>query len=274
MKIHPTAVIDKNAEIAEDVEIGPFSIIEEGVKIASGVRISSHAHILKFTEVGEDTVIHTGAVLGDKPQDVAFQNKETYLKIGRRNIIREYATLHRGTKEGSSTIIGDDNFLMVNSHLGHNCHIGNRVIIANGALLAGYVTVGDSAFISGNVVIHQFTRIGKLAMIGGFSGVNKDVPPYMTVRGPSIVRAINLVGLRRAKMPRDEIKEIKKAFEILYRSDMNTETALKEMAKISDSNAVSEIIGFVKESKRGICKGRDNVDVFEGGQDGEERPEA
>jgi len=145
---------------------------------------------------------------------------------------------------------------MAISHVGHNCNIGNNVIVANGALLAGYVEVGDSAFISGNVVIHQFCRIGTLAMIGGFSGINKDVPPYMLVRGPSVVRAINLVGLRRAKVPRTSIEGIRQAFKLIYASDLNTAQAMEEVKKLASSKELNNIIDFVATSKRGICKSK------------------
>ena len=217
MRIHPTAIVSKHAEIDPSVEIGPYAIIEDDVKISRDVKIYAHAYICNGPRIGEETEIHMGAILGHLPQDLAYDGKKTYLKIGKKNIIREYATIHRGTKENTATVIGDENFLMGLSHIAHNCVLGNKVILVNGALLAGYVTVGDMAFISGNVVVHQFCNIGKLAIIGGFSGVNKDVPPYMAVRGPSIVHSINLVGLRRAGFKNDVIKEIKEAFMLIYK---------------------------------------------------------
>lgn len=256
MNIHPTAIIDKSAEIAEGVEIGPYVIIERDVKIAKGVKIFANAYICRYTEIGEGTEVHMGAILGNVPQDLAFTDKETYLKIGKRNVIREYVTVHRGTKEGTSTVIGDDNFLMATAHVGHNCQIGNNTIIANGALLAGYVTVEDYAFISGNVVVHQFCRIGRIAIIGGFSGVNKDVPPYMSVRGPSVVWSINLVGLRRVKFSREIINQIKDAYNLVYSSGMNTNQALEEILKKDPVDEVKYFVNFIRESKRGICKYR------------------
>jgi len=254
MKIHPTAIVDKGAEIADDVEIGPYAIIEPSVKIGSGVKISANVYIYKNTEIGDGTVIHNGAVLGNVPQDLSYKGEDTFLKIGKRNVIREHVTIHRGTKAGTSTIVGDDNFLMVSSHVAHNCNIGNRVIIANGALLAGYITVGDMAFISGNVVVHQFCRIGTLAMIGGFTGVNKDVPPYMCVRGPSVVWSINLVGLRRAKLSRQAIHEIKEAYTFVYKSQNNTEQALQKIMETKPGPEALHFVDFIRNSKRGICK--------------------
>ena len=209
MKAHPTAIVGKDTDIHPTASIGPYAIIEDGVKIAKGVKVCARAYICSGTEIGEGTEVHMGAVLGHIPQDLAFEGKKSYLKIGKKNIIREYATIHRGTKENTATEIGDENFLMALSHVGHNCKLGNNVILANGVLLAGYVNVEDMAFISGNVVVHQFCSIGKLAMIGGFTGVNKDIPPYMTVRGVSHVRSVNLIGLRRAGFKREAIKEIK-----------------------------------------------------------------
>ncbi len=256
------AVIDKGAVLEKDVEVGHYAIIEGGVKIGPRVKIWPHAYICQGTSIGEETQIHMGAVIGHIPQDIAFKNEKTGLIIGKRNIIREYATIHRGTKDGSNTVIGDDNYLMALSHVGHNCEIGDKVIISNGALLAGYVKVEDSAFISGNVVIHQFCRIGTLAMIGGFSGVNKDVPPYMLLRGPSIVRSINLVGLRRAKVAPCAIRAIKEAFRFLYRSNLNISQAVEAMEKLEPSGEITRVLEFIKGSKRGICDSVFNDEEF------------
>jgi len=254
MAISNLAVVSKDAIVSDGVEIGPFAIVEDGVKIGPGVKIWPHAYICKGTTIDENAQIHMGAVIGHMPQDLAFKNTPSYLSIGKRTVIREYATIHRGTAEGSSTVIGDDCYIMANAHVAHNCQIGNKVIIVNAALLAGYVSVEDSAFISGNVVIHQFSRIGRLAMIGGYTAVNKDVPPYMLVRGPSIVRAINLVGLRRAKFPPDLIRTIKEAHRLLYASDLNTANALEEISKLKSSPELEHLVKFIKESKRGICR--------------------
>ncbi|MBN1354560.1 MAG: acyl-ACP--UDP-N-acetylglucosamine O-acyltransferase [Candidatus Omnitrophica bacterium] len=256
MKAHPTAIVSKRAEIDTTAEIGPYAIIEDGVKIGKNVRIYARAYVCSGTEIGDDTHVHMGAVLGHLPQDLAFEDKETFLKIGRKNVIREYSTVHRGTKEGTSTIIGDENFLMASSHVGHNCIVGSKVIIANGALLAGYVTVEDQVFISGNVAVHQFCNIGKLAIVGGFSGINKDVPPYMAVRGPSVVWSVNLVGLRRSGMDRKVIIEIRKAFKLIYRSDLNTHQAVEKMLENNPCEEVVYLAEFIKRSKRGICKYR------------------
>ena len=256
MAIHPTAIVDKNSDIASDVEIGPHVIIEPDVKIERGVKILPNSYIFSNTKIGEGTQIHMGVVLGNVPQDLNFEGKKSFLIIGKHNIIREYVTIHRGTKENTSTIIGDNNFLMATSHVGHNCNIGNNVIIANGALLAGYVTVEDACFISGNVVVHQYCRIGRLSMIGGFSGVNKDVPPYMSVRDPSVVWSINLVGLRRAKFDKKTINDIKEAYNFIYRLGLNTEQAIEKILELKPGKEVMHLVDFIRNSKRGICKYR------------------
>jgi UDP-N-acetylglucosamine acyltransferase len=253
MNISELAVVSKKAKIGDGCQIGPFAIIEDDVELAPGVKIGSHAHVLNGTTIGEGTCVHMGAVIGNIPQDLAFEDKPTFVKIGRRCVVREYATIHRGTKEGTITTIGDDCYLMAVSHVGHNCQIGNKVIIANGALLAGYVTVEDMAFISGNVVIHQYCRIGKLAMLGGFTGINKDVPPFMLVRGPSIVRTLNVVGLRRAKISHSTLAGLKEAFRLMYLTDLNIRNALEEIKKLPRSPELDHLIQFIESSKRGIC---------------------
>lgn len=262
MGIHKTAIVDKAAEVDPSAEIGPGAVIEGGVKIRSGVKIGPYACIYKGTEIGENTVVHTGAVIGNEPQDYNYKGADTFTKIGKNNIIREYVTIHRGTEEGSSTVIGDNNFLMVQCHLGHNCVIGNNIIIANAALLAGHVLVEDNVFISGNVVFHQFCRIGRMAMIGGFTGVNKDVPPFMLVRGPSTIRGLNLVGLRRAKVSRDVLKELKEAYKMLFNSNMTEEEVLQKIKDEFKSEEVLHLASFIEGSKRGICRYRYNREEY------------
>ncbi|MDD5136703.1 MAG: acyl-ACP--UDP-N-acetylglucosamine O-acyltransferase [Candidatus Omnitrophica bacterium] len=254
-KISEFAVVSKKAKICEGVEIGPYAIIEDDVEISRGVKIWPHAYICSGTHIGEESQVHMGAVVGHLPQDLSFDVKtKTLTRIGERTVIREYATIHRSTKEGEATTIGDGCYLMAVSHVGHDCHIGKNVILANGALLAGHVDVGDNSFVSGNAVVHQFCRIGDYCMIGGFSGINKDVPPYMLVRGPSVLRGVNLVALRRAKFSRDTIHKIMEAFKLLYHSDLNTTQAIEEIKKLAPSKELDHLIEFIRSSKRGICK--------------------
>ena len=253
MGIHKTATISKTAEIDTTARIGAGVIIEGNVRIASGVNLMPNVYVYEGTDIGPDTEIHIGAVIGGPPQDHEFKCGRSYTKIGKKNIIREYVTIHRGTEEESSTIIGDNNFIMVQAHIGHNCIISNNVIIANGALLAGRVHVDECAFISGNVVFHQFCRVGAYSMIGGFTGVNKDVPPYMLVRGPSAIRGVNLVGLRRGGFSREIIREIKDAYKTLYLSGKTQKEALSIIKSSSSSKEVSNFVSFIENSKRGIC---------------------
>ncbi len=253
MAIHKTAMVSAKAVIDPSAEIGPGVIVEADAHIHGKVKIMANARICSGTEIGEGTIIHNGAVLGNEPQDLAYKGEKTFTRIGKNNIIREYVTVHRGTAEGSETVIGDNNFLMVQSHVGHNCVIENNVIIANGALLAGYVHISRGAFISGNVVFHQFCRVGQYALVGGFSGVNKDVPPYMFVRGPSVVRGVNLIGLRRAGFSRETIKEIKETYKIFFLSGMSAADALAKIKHSLKSKEVANFVSFVEASKRGIC---------------------
>ncbi|MDP3791365.1 MAG: acyl-ACP--UDP-N-acetylglucosamine O-acyltransferase [Candidatus Omnitrophota bacterium] len=254
-KISELAVISKSAKIAEGVEIGPYAIIEDDVFIDQNVKIWPHAHICSGTTIADGSQVHMGAVVGHLPQDLTFDvNKKTQTKIGKHTVIREYATIHRATKEGECTTIGDNCYLMAVSHVGHDCHVGNNVILANGALLAGHVEVGDSSFISGNVVVHQFCRIGNYVIVGGFSGINMDVPPYLLVRGPSVVRGVNLIGLRRAKFGRDTIHKIMEAFKLLCKSNLNTTQAIDEIKKLGPSKELDYFMDFIRGSKRGICK--------------------
>jgi UDP-N-acetylglucosamine acyltransferase len=256
MPIHPTAVVDSSAEIDADAEIGPYVVVEGKVRIKRGNRVMAHAYITGWTEIGEDNEIHPGAVLGGAPQDRAYEGQETYLRIGDHNIIREHVQIHRGTKPGTATVIGNNNFLMANSHVGHNCQLGDNVILANGALLGGYVEVGDNVFISGNCVVHQFVRIGPYALMRGLSGTSRDVPPYAIIDWQHTVRGVNVVGLKRAGFDEKSIRQIREAFRILFRKGRNLALAVKEVEKSGRANQhVLALLDFIKSSKRGVCFG-------------------
>lgn len=256
MSIHPTAIVDPSAEVHADVEIGPYVVVDGPVKIGRGTRIMAHAYLTGWTEVGEDNEIHPGAVLGDAPQDRAYRGEESYLTIGDRNIFREHVQVHRGTTPGSSTVIGSDNFLMASSHVAHNCRLGDHVVLANGALLGGYVEVGHHAFISGHCVVHQFVRVGELSLMRGLSGTSRDVPPYSIVDWQHRVRGVNSVGLKRAGFDEQRIREIKEAFRTLFRKGRNLSLAVKEVeAKEKNSADVRTLLEFVRSSKRGVCFG-------------------
>ncbi len=251
MSGHRTAIISPEAEIASDVEIGPYCIIEDDVKIASGTKLLAYVHIKGNTHIGQNNLIHSGCVLGEKPQMLGLRNNPGRLEIGNDNIIREYVTVHTSTSQENTTLIGDDNYLMGFSHIAHDCRLGNGIILCNGSLLAGHTEIQDKVFISGNVVVHQFVRIGRLAMIAGLARVNQDVPPYMLLVGNSRIWGVNLIGLKRAKFNSHEIKAIKRAFDLIYRKGLppgKYHTGLEEI----DSPQVKEIKEFIQSSQRGI----------------------
>ncbi len=256
MAKHPTAIIHKSAQIDPSAEIGANVVIEEGVVIGAGCMIWQNATICRFTTMGEGNEVHMGAVIGHTPQDLSFKGGRSYTRIGRHNIFREHTTIHRGTGVESETVIGDKNFFMASSHAGHNCRIGNEVIVANGALLAGYVQVGDRAFVSGNCVVHQFCRVGKLAMVSGGSRVSKDVPPFMVEDGTNLIAAINSVGLRRGGFSSATRKAIKQAYDILYREGLSVTNALEKIEVTLEDPEVDHLIDFVRASTRGICRHR------------------
>jgi len=256
MTIHPTAIIDPEAEIDSEVEIGAYVVIDGRVKIKRGTRVMAHAYLTGWTEVGEGNEIHPGAALGGAPQDKAYHGQESYLRIGANNIIREHVQIHRGTAPGSATIIGNDNFLMATSHIGHNCRLGDNVILVNGAMLGGYADVGNHVFISGNCVVHQFVRIGEYALMRGLSGTSRDVPPYAIVDWQHTVRGVNVVGLKRAGFDEKRIRAIRAAFRILFRQGRNLALAVKEVESSSGANQdVAALLDFIKASKRGVCFG-------------------
>ena len=254
MSIHPTAIIGKNVSMGPGNEIGPNVFIEDNVRLGSHNKIYPGVYIAEGTEIGDNNQIHMHAVIGHAPQDLAYQGVKTRTIIGNNNIIREFTTIHRGTKEGTATTIGNENFLMAYAHVGHNSTIGNKVIMVNNATLGGYCIVEDGAFISGMVVVHQFCRIGKLAIIGGLSAINKDTPPYTISAGrTTVVLGLNVVGLRRAQVPASTRDEIKRAYKLLYHSGFNTTHAISEIEKMATTPEVKYFAEFVKQSKRGIC---------------------
>ncbi len=254
-RIHATAIVSPEAQLDSSVEVGPYSIIEGPVQIGPGTKVLSHAHISGRTTIGANNEIHMGAVIGHLPQHKSYKNEDSGLIIGNGNVIREYASVHRAYHPGENTVIGDENFLMGYSHVAHDCRLGNRIVLANGALLAGHTSVDDGANISGNVAVHQFVRIGSLAMIGGLARVSKDVPPFMLVEGNSTVRGINAVGLRRAGYNLEERKAVKEAYRTLYRSGMNVPQAIEALEGEAESWApVKLLVDFIKASVRGISR--------------------
>jgi UDP-N-acetylglucosamine acyltransferase len=254
-KIHPTAIVDSNAKIGADVQIGPFSIVGPDVTIGNQTIVQSHVVIEAEVAIGRGNFIGPGAIIGVPPQDVSFSpERRTKVEIGDDNIIREYCTIHRGSPDSSATKIGDKNFLMSGAHIGHNCLIGNNVVIANNCLLAGHVRVDDGAFLGGGSTFHQFMHIGRLVMVQGSSAFGKDLPPFVVAAERNSVFGLNIVGMRRAGLGANDRDEIKEAFKLIYLSGLNTSQALEKAETMTLGAPAREFLDFVATSKkRGIC---------------------
>ena len=251
--IHPTAIIHPGAKLDKTVQVGPYTVIDEGVELGPHCIIGPHVYITGQTTIGAHNHFYAGCVIGEAPQDLKYAGEPTRLRIGDRNVFREHVTVHRSNKMAEETVVGSENFLMANSHVAHNCRLGNLVILANGALLAGHVTVDDRAFISGNCVVHQFVRIGTLAIMQGGSAISQDLPPYTVARGDNGICGLNTVGLRRAGLTPAERLELKQVYRLLFREGKNLRAALASaQAKFSSSSA-RIMMDFVAASKRGVC---------------------
>ena len=255
--IHPTAVIDSHAELDSSVEIGPFVVIGPHVKIGRGTKIGPHSVIDGWTELGEDNQIFHFAAVGGIPQDLKYRGEETWLRLGDRNIVREFATLQPGTVTGiGETVIGNDNLFMAYCHVAHDCVVGNRVIMANGSTLAGHVTVEDFAILGGLSAVHQFTRVGSSVMLSGGAMVGQDVPPYTIAAGDRArMRGLNLVGLRRRGFTEETIAVLKKAYKILVFSKLRLIDALVRIkTELPQLPELVHFVTFIEESERGICR--------------------
>jgi UDP-N-acetylglucosamine acyltransferase len=247
--------VDTGAVIGPGVDIGDFAVVEQDVVIGAGTRLEPHVYIKRWTTLGENNRISAGTVLGTDPLDRNFSGERSYLKIGNDNIIREHYTISRGTAPESETLIGDGNFIMTSGHIAHNCKIGNRTVIASCALVAGYAEVEDDAFISGGVVIHQYSKIGRLAMIAGNTRVNSDVPPFFLYADYNIAaKGLNLVGLKRAGFTAQEIQALKTAYKILYRSGLKLAEALERIENEIPCEHARHLVQFIRSSERGICR--------------------
>jgi len=255
LKIHPTAIVDPAAHIGANVEIGPFSVIGSNAVIGDRTVIQSHVVIEGDVVIGAGNFIGHGTIIGAPPQDLSFSpERKTKIEIGNENVIREYCTIHRGSAEGSITKIGDNNFLMVGVHVGHNCEISNNVIIANNCLLAGHVLVDDQAFLGGGSTFHQNMHVGRLVMVQGSSAFGKDLPPFTIAAERNSIFGVNVVGLKRAGFSAKDREEIKDAFKLLYASGLNISQALEKAATINFGAPAREFFEFVTNAKkRGIC---------------------
>lgn len=251
--IHPTAIVDSSVKLGVDVHVGPFAIIEAGAAVGDRTTIYSSAHVAGCCEIGADCEIHIGALIGGAPQMRDMRGPGGRVRIGDGAILREHVTVHRSIHEDGVTMVGARCFLLANCHVAHDCVVGDEVILANGALLAGHVTVGERTFISGNAVVHQFVRIGRLAMIGGASRVAKDVLPFSMVVNDSEVYGLNVVGMRRAGLSVAERAEVKRAYRLIYRSGLNVTSAVEALRADGASPLIREWIAFIEGSKRGLC---------------------
>lgn len=253
--IHPAAIIHPSAILGDNVTIGPCAVVESSAQIGEGCVIQSHAVVTGHVSMGKNNLVGYGAIIGGDPQDFAFRPEvRSGVLIGDGNRIREYSTIHRGSKDDTNTVIGDACYLMAGAHLAHNVHLGDRVVIANNALLGGYVQVDDGVFVGGGCVFHQFTRVGRLAICQGLSAFSKDIPPYSMAAERNEVAGLNVVGLRRAGLTAGQRAEIKQAFALLYRSGLNVSQALEAARGRAWNPEAQAIFDFVSESKkRGIC---------------------
>ena len=254
--IHNSSVIEKKAKIGKDVKIGPFCYVGADVQLEEGVELASNIHIEGNTFIGKKTKIFPFACIGTQPQDLKFKGEKNKLEIGENNTIREYVTINPGTEGGGGkTIIGNNNLLMISSHVAHDCHIGNNVVIANNVPLGGHVTIEDSVVIGGNSAVQQFTRIGRLAMIGGMTGVLKDVIPFgLSFGNRNYLRGINLIGLKRKKYDNKKILDLDSAFKKIFSSKNLHENLSQINGEYKDNELVKEVIDFIsKDKKRPIC---------------------
>ncbi len=255
--IHSTAIVHPGASIGEGVEIGPYAIIGEHVVLGDRTTVGPHTVIEGWTEIGRENRIFQFASVGAVPQDLKFCGEQAWLRIGDRNTVREFVTLHRGTEGGGGeTVIGNDNLFMAYSHVAHDCQVGNRVILANGSTLAGHVTVGDFAILGGLSAVHQFTRVGSHVMVSGGSMVAQDIPPYTIAQGDRAKTVgLNLIGLQRRGFSEATVRGIKRAYKLVYRSGLRLESALERIdAELEETPELKVFVDFIRGSERGIAR--------------------
>jgi len=254
--IHPTAVVSPGARIGDDCFIGPYCVVGDEVQIGDGVRLESHCVVDGRTSIGAGTHVFPFVSIGLASQDLKYKGEVTGLRIGQNNVFRENVTVNRATAPEHLTIIGSANFLMGGAHVAHDCELANDIIIANGAMLGGHVFVAEKAWISGNCLVHQFVRVGMLAMMQGGSAISKDLPPFTIARGDNGICGLNTVGLRRAGYDSGTRLELRRLYKVLFRGNGQMAERLAQAEKQFTSEAALTLIAFVKASKRGICRAR------------------
>jgi UDP-N-acetylglucosamine acyltransferase len=254
LTIHPTAIVHRKAEIASDVEIGPYCIIDAEVRIAAGCRLYQNVYVTGWTEIGEGCVLHPGVIVGHEPQDAKYHGERTYCRIGRNNIIREYVTIHRGTTPESETHIGDECFVLAGAHIGHNCRIGNKVTIINDVLLGGHVSVGDQATLGGQSGFHQFVRVGELVMVAGTGLAVLDVVPFALTDTHGRIAGLNRVGLRRAGYPPEHVRDLREAYRVLFARALSLNERVSRLQTQVRFPPAQRLVEFLLgESKRGMA---------------------
>ena len=258
MRIDPTAVISGEAVLAEDVEIGSYTVIDGPVRLGAGCVIGPYAYLCGPLAMGANNIVYAGAVLGERPQHMKYNNEATSLEIGDGNVFREHVTVHRGTTHSWKTTIGNQNFFMVNSHVGHDCKIGNGCILANGALIGGHCVIEDNVNLSCHSAVHQFIRVGRLGFLSDCSITTKDIPPFLVCQGVNSVIGINSIGMRRSGIPSDQITAVGQAFHILFRQGLVLPAALARLEEqLGPMPAIAEIVAFIRQSPKGINTLRD-----------------
>ncbi len=261
--IHPTAIISPHAKLDSTVQVGPYTILDAGVELGADCVVGPHVYLTGLLTAGTKNQFHAGCVIGDAPQDLKYDGTPTRVRIGDNNVFREHVTIHRATKPEGETVIGSNNLLMANVHIGHNSHVHNHVILANGVLLAGHVTIFDRAFLSGNAAVHQFVRVGTLAMMQGLSGVTQDLPPFAVSRAMNEMCGLNIVGMRRAGINAADRLEVKRLYRELFRCGKNLRAAVAEAQGKFTGEPAKTMLAFIAESKRGVvadCGSSDQAD--------------
>lgn len=251
--IHATAVVHPRAELDPSVEVGPYAVIDAGVKLGVGCIVGPHAYLTGELTAGDQNHFHKGCAIGDSPQDVKYKNEPTGVRIGNHNVFREHVTVHRSTKVGEWTVIGSNCLLMANAHVGHNSTLSDHAILANGALLGGYASIGERAFISGNCLVHQFCRVGAVAMMQGGAGFSKDLPPFTIGAGINHICGLNAVGLRRAGYGSHDRLELRKAYAALFRSGLILSKAVARAESTFTTGPAKDLIAFIRASTRGVA---------------------
>jgi UDP-N-acetylglucosamine acyltransferase len=257
-RVHPTAVIDPQAELGEEVQVGPFVVIDGPCKIGPGCVLKAGAHLIGPLTMGEGNVVHSYAVFGDDPQHMRFSGESGTVEIGDKNVFREHTTVHRPATKGGTTRIGHRNYLMAASHIAHDCAVGNNCILANASVLGGHCTLADNVCMSGHSAIHQFCRIGRLAMISGVSATSMDIPPFMINQRINVICGVNVIGMRRAGISALAIEAVRKAFHILYLNQNVLSHSLAQLEReLAHIPEVAELVAFIRASKRGITLNTD-----------------